>query len=242
MMVSVSKNSPKEQEVVILNAAIECIENSSLLDFTMSSIAKTAGLSMGSIYKHVQCKEDIIFALANRLYCHLCIVFKQVLVLDLTTPEKIIAITLLSPQKTELYSFSSHLESFAANELVIKKASQMWTERMLVASNECEQVFYTCMHNAALSGELVIDGDVEQTIEEINLGCWALTVGYQQVERVIRVGRISDGTHSLKEPIPINSHNVNSLMRLLNSYQWQTPINEAGVEKVAHKLTECGLR
>ncbi len=241
-MAPAPKYSPKEQEEIILNAAIECIEESSLLDFTMSSVAKTAGLSMGSIYKHVQCKEDIIFALANRLFRHLCSIFKQVLALALTTPEKIMAISLLSPQKTELYSFSRHLDSFAANELVIKKASQMWTERMLASSDECEQIFYKCMHDAALSGELTLNGDTEQTIEEINLGCWALTVGYQHVDRVIQVKQISDGTHSLKEPIATNAHIVGSLMRLLNSYQWQAPINKAGVEKVAQKLVECGLR
>lgn len=241
-MAPAAKFSPKEQEEIILNAAIECIESTSLLDFTMSSVAKTAGLSMGSIYKHVQCKEDIIFALAHRVYSNLCNIFKQVLALELTTPEKIMAITLLNPKKTELYSFSSHLESFAANELVINKASQMWTERMLSSSGECEQVFYTCMHNAALSGELSLDGDVEHTIEEINLSCWALTVGYQHVERVIQIRQIADGTDSLKEPVATNAHIVNSLMRLLNSYQWQTPITQAGVEKVARKLTECELR
>jgi hypothetical protein len=172
----------------------------------------------------------------------MCNIFKQVLALELTTPEKIMAITLLNPQRVELYNFSSHLESFAANELVINKASQLWTERMLGSNEECEQIFYTCMHNAALSGELTLEGDVEQTIEEINLGCWALTVGYQHVERVIQVREISDGTHSLKEPVSTDAHIVKSLMRLLNSYQWQTPITEEGVEKAARKLTECELR
>jgi len=241
-MAPAPKFSPKEQEEIILDAAIKCIEESSLLDFTMSSVAKEAGLSMGSIYKLVQCKEDIIFALAHRVYCHSSIIFRQVLALDLTTPERIMAIMLLNPQKTELYSFSSHLESFAANELVINKASPMWTERMLASNEDCEQVFFNCTNAAALSGELTLSEDVELSIEEINMSFWALTVGYHHVERVIQIREISDGTDSLKEPIETTSHIVKSFIRLLNSYQWQTPINQQGVEKAARKLVECGLR
>lgn len=142
-MAPAPKFSPREQEEIILNAAIKCVEQTSLLDFTMSAIAKEAELSMGSIYKLVQCKEDIIFALAHRVYSHYSNIFEQVLALDLTTPEKIMAITLLNPKKIEPYSFSSHLESFAANELVINKASPLWTERMLAANERCEQVFLT---------------------------------------------------------------------------------------------------
>ena len=237
-----AKFSPQQQEEMIIKAAIECIHNSSLLDFTMSAVAKAAGLSMGSIYKHVQCKEDIFFALAHREYCHLRHVFKQVLALDLTTPEKIISIALLNPEKIELHSFSNHLKSIVASELVINKASNMWTERMLKSNAECEYAFYHCMNDAALSGELTLEGDPKQAIDEINQGCWALMVGYQHVERVIQHRQISDGTHSLKELTVTNSHVVRSIMRLLNSYHWQIPLNQAGLEKSAQQLILCGLR
>ena len=54
--------SPEEQEKLIICAAITTIVQSSLLDFSMSKIAKLAGLSMGSVYKFVQCKEDVLIA------------------------------------------------------------------------------------------------------------------------------------------------------------------------------------
>jgi AcrR family transcriptional regulator len=57
-MVPAPKFSPQQQEEKILTAAAQCIAETSLMDFTMSSIAKRAGLSMGSIYKHIQTKED----------------------------------------------------------------------------------------------------------------------------------------------------------------------------------------
>ena len=78
LMAPAPKYSPQEQEEIILNAAAECIAETSLLDFTMSSISKAAKLSMGSIYKHVQCKEDIIFALATSVFQFQSNIFSQI--------------------------------------------------------------------------------------------------------------------------------------------------------------------
>jgi AcrR family transcriptional regulator len=238
-MAPAAKFSPREQEKLILDSAAKCIAETSLLDFTMSSVSKEAGLSMGSIYKHVQCKEDIIVALATRFFRHQSGIFKQVLDMPLTTPEKIIAISLLKPSKVQVYPFDAYLESFAANELVIGRASEFWTDRMVKAGEECGGIFDKCMQEASELGELTVSGEM---IDEINLGCWALTVGYQQVQRVVQIRNISEGTDSLQEPVATDSHIVICMQRLLNSYQWQTALNSSGIEKVAHMLIEQGLR
>lgn len=234
--------SPREQEELILDAAVSCIEETSLLDFTMSSISKAAGLSMGSIYKHVQCKEDIIFALATKVYRHRCGIFRQIMEMPLTTPEKIIAIMLLHPVKIALYKFDGHLDAFAANEVVISRASEGWTDRMIKEGEACEETFYNCMKNAALSGELNDEGDIESLIEEINLGGWAMTVGFEHVQRVTQIRNISDGTDSLNEAVATDAPIVRSLQRLLNAFQWQTPLDRDGIQKVSRLLKEHDLR
>lgn len=235
--------SPKEQEEMILEAAVRCIEEASLLDFTMSSVSKEAGLSMGSIYKHVQTKADIIFALATKVYREQSKVFKQIMELPLTTPEKIIAILLLNPAKNQVYSFDSHLESFSANELVISRASERWTEKMIKAGEECEATFYNCMKQAAESGELSAgDRDLEEMIEDINRGCWALCVGHEHVMRVTQIRNIADGTDSLNEALSTDASIVRSQQNMLNAYQWKTPLDKSGIEKVAKMLTDLGLR
>ena len=241
-MAPAPKFSPREQEQIILDAAVICIEESSLLEFTMSAISKTAGLSMGSIYKHVQCKEDIIFALAAKVYRHRSRLFKQIMEMSLTTPEKIMAIMLLHPTKIELFSFDNHLEAFSANELVIRRASERWTEQMIKAGEECEETFNNCMYRAAETGELQHSAGLDELIDEINLGGWALTVGFEHVKRVTQIRNISEGTDSLSEAVEIDSPIVRSLQRLLNAYQWQTPLNNAGIVKVSELLTEHNLR
>ena len=241
-MAPAPKYSPQEQEEIILNAAAECIEESSLLDFTMSSISKAACLSMGSIYKHVQCKEDIIFALATRVFRYHSQIFSQIMEMPLTTPEKIAAIALLNPEKIQVYPFDSHLESFAANELVITRASSLWTDRMIKANENCEQLFKKNMHRAAFAGEIKLNGNTEAMIEEINLGCWALLMGHQFVQRIVQVRHISEGTDTLREPLALDSLPIRNLQRFINSYKWKKPLDDEGIEKAANLLIENELR
>ena len=241
-MVPAAKYSLQEQENMILDAAAQCIELTSLLDFTMSAIAKKAGMSMGSIYKHVQCKEDIIFALAIRVYRHQSSVFEQVLALPLTTPERLIGITLLNPLKTQVYSFDIHLDAFVTNELVVKRTSSLWRERMMDAHKNCETLFYRCMSEAAHSGELSSEGDIEQLIEEINLAGWALTVGYQNVIRLVQIREIAKGEAKLYEPVACDAAIVRIFTRLFNSYQWQKPLDSAGIKHAEQLLIQHNLR
>lgn len=67
-MAPAPKYSAEQQEEMILSSAAQAIEETSLLDFSMSSVAKLAGLSMGSVYKFVQCKEDVLIALATQMF------------------------------------------------------------------------------------------------------------------------------------------------------------------------------
>ena len=241
-MAPAPKYNLQEQENIILNAAAQCIEQTSLIDFTMSAVAKAAGMSMGSIYKHVQCKEDIVFALAAQVYLHQSQVFEQVMALELTTPEKLIGITLLNPLKTQIYAFDAHLDAFVTNELVVQRTSPRWRERMIDAQQHCEELFNRCMSQAAYSGELSEVIDIEQLIEEINLGGWALTVGYQTVMRMVQIREIAQGDAKLYELVAVDAPIVRIFTRLFNSYQWQKPLDAAGIKHTAQLLTQHNLR
>ena len=241
-MVPAPKFSHQEQEEMILNAAADCIWETSILDFTMSAVSKAAGLSMGSIYKHVQCKEDIILALGMRSFARETEIFEQVLSLPINTPEKIIGVSLLSKEKTQVYPFDSQLEAMATNEAVIKRASPYWTERLIRASESCQAMFNKWMHKAAFSGELKLNGKTDAHIEEFCLGTWALTVGFNQVETIKQIQQVSDGEDTLKQGPALDSPMVTNLHRLINTYDWQEPLTTAGVEKVSDMLVELDLR
>jgi AcrR family transcriptional regulator len=241
-MAPAPKFTPEQQQEMILDAAVQCIHESSITDFTMAKIAGLAGLSMGSVYKFVQSKEDIILALAHQSFSHASATFERVLQLPLSTPEKVLAVTLIAPKKLQCFDFDYELQSYATNEAVIKRASQLWTAKVIEACNFCEQNFKLAIIEGINAGELQDTPDLTEVIEEIIVSCWAMTVGYDQVQRVKQRQQIIEGTDSLLEPLTINDPIVRSLIRLLNTYPWQTPISQDSLDRIEQALFKLELR
>lgn len=240
-MAPAPKFSCEDQEKMILNAAVSVIEKTSLLDFSMSAIAKLAGLSMGSVYKFVQCKEDVLVALATKMYQEKQKIFTQVLSLPLTTPERIIANSLLDLSKVQMYSFDDQLESIVNTRAMMKRCSRRWLDQMIACGKVCEGIFQGFLQAAADSGELHSDGS---DIEEISLGTWSLAVGYFQTVRLHQCWQNDadmENNESLPALAPDNIH-IRSMQRLVNTYQWQHKVNDDDILKICQCLTNKGLR
>jgi AcrR family transcriptional regulator len=240
-MAPASKFSCEEQEEMILSSAVIVIEKTSLLDFSMSAIAKLAGLSMGSVYKFVQCKEDVLIALATKMYQERQQVFKQVLSLPLTTPERIIANSLLDLSKVQMYSFDDQLESIVNTRAMMKRCSRRWLEQMIMRGKVCESLFQNFLQAAANSGELRASS---HDIKEISLGTWSLAVGYFQTVRLHNCWQndaCMESEASLTALAPDNLH-IRSMQRLVNTYQWQQKVSDDDIIKICHCLTDKGLR
>ena len=233
--------SAEEQEKLIICAAIKAIEESSLLDFSMSAIAKLAGLSMGSVYKFVQCKEDVLIALATRMYQERQQVFKKVLSLELTSPERIIAASLLDFSKVQMYNFDSQLESIVNTDAMMKRCSSRWLTQMIACGERCQTMFQSFLQASAMSGELTSG---ERDIEEINLGTWSLSVGYFQTVRLHQSWRndLNETTEEKAFVLAPDDLHIKTLVRLVNTYDWQQKIGQQDIEKVCQALEAAQLR
>ena len=233
--------STDEQERLIICAAIKAIEESSLLDFSMSAIAKLAGLSMGSVYKFVQCKEDVLIALATRMYQERQTIFKKVLSLPLTTPERIIATSLLDFSKVQMYTFDNQLESIVNTEAMMKRCSERWLTQMIACGERCQTMFQQFLQAAADSGELTSGS---RDIEEINLGTWSLSVGYFQTVRLhhCRQNDLDENVDKTTVALEANNVHIRSMKRLINTYDWQQSISDSDIEKICQHLTDSELR
>ncbi|NQZ82049.1 MAG: TetR/AcrR family transcriptional regulator [Colwellia sp.] len=233
--------SPEEQEKLIICAAITTIEQSSLLDFSMSKIAKLAGLSMGSVYKFVQCKEDVLIALATSMYQERQRVFKQVISLPLTTPERIIANSLLDFSKVQMYNFDDQLESIVNTRAMMNRCSPRWLDQMIACGKVCEGMFQTFLQTASDSGELTSGN---RDIAEINSGTWSLAIGYFQTVRLHHCWQKEQDVcedDCLPALAPDSDH-IRCLQRLINTYDWQQKVSDEDISKVCQCLVEKGLR
>ena len=235
--------TPQQEEERILNAAAKSIAASSLLDFTMSSIAREAELSMGSVYKHIKTKEDVLVALATNMFKNLYQVFKHILTLPLTTPERLLAISLMTPEKFQLYSFDAHLEMLIGNEAVLKRASTGWIEKMVSVDQSLEHLFTNAVSAAVDSGELALTGQRRDLVEEeILVAMWSMYVGFSQVAFQRHARGLVGAPVELPFPLAHNDHFIKTIQRLLNTYQWRHPLTEQGIERLCRVLEKEGLR
>lgn len=241
-MAPAPKHSPEKQQELILEAAANSISESSITDFTMAKVSRLAGLSMGSIYKFVQSKEDMVLALACQSFGKASRIFEQVLSLPISAPERILAVCLISPKKLQYFEFDYELQSYATNEAVIRRASPMWTNQLIQASESCEQMFKLSVTERIVAGELVDVPNLSEVIEEIIISSWAMVTGYEQVQRIQQTKQITEGTESLLEPLTTKDPIVRSLIRLLNSYPWQQPINDESLKRIEAELIKLDLR
>ncbi|MCP4326219.1 MAG: TetR/AcrR family transcriptional regulator [Psychromonas sp.] len=240
-MAPAPKISPEQQEKLIIIAAVTAIEETSVLDFSMSSIAKQAGISMGSVYKFVQSKEDVLIALATRMYQERQKIFKQALSLPLTTPERIIAISLLDHSKVRMYSFDDQLENIVNTRAIMKRCSRRWLDQMITCSQTCSAIFQNTLESAVNSGELTSGS---RDIEEITLSTWSLAVGYFQIVRLHQNWRQEQAIVE-EEHLPtltLDNVHIKGLQRLLNTYDWQEKVSKADIVKICQCLETNGLR
>ncbi len=229
----------QEQEDLILQSAAKCIEASSLLDFTMAAISSEAGLSMGSIYKHIQSKEDVLVALGYRSHIHFEKLARTVLALPLPITARIVAVQLVDAQHNSPYSFGSQLMALLGNEAILRRASPGWLEKYLTRDIAVERLFQQQLLEAANSGELNIEAaNRELLVNEITTAIWSLCVGHTQVTRQRNVRTLVAETLRLET----NSTIVRALQRLMNPYPWRTPLTDELLELASRMLTEHGLR
>ena len=237
------KYSPREQEERILAAAAKCIEETSLLDFTMSSIAKEAGLSMGSIYKHIQTKEDVLVALATQSYIKLKDTLTSVLELPLTMPERLLAFSLLTPEKIRRYPFEDHLEMLIGNEAILKRASTGWVEKLMRLDQSLEMYFVETLSQTVDEGELAVSvHERDDVLEEILVSIWAMCVGYKQVVFQRHARSLVGEPMALPFPLAADAHLINTMRRLLNTYPWRSPLTNQSAGKICQVLEQHGLR
>ena len=238
-MSATASHTYHQQEEAILQAAARCIEASSLLDFTMSAISKEVGLSMGSIYKHIQSKEDVLLALGHRSRLHFEALVRKVVALPLPIAARLVAVQLVDAEHASPFSFGAELTTLLANEAILRRGSRGWLDKYLAADMAVEQLFYEQLARAFDEGEIVGPAERKATlVDAINTATWSLCVGYLQVVRQRGARALATNTTRLE----VDSTIVRALQRLLNTYEWREPLTDAWIAKTNETLEQIGLR
>ena len=229
--------SQEQQAEMIRNAAVKVIEETSLLDFKMTAIAKEAGLSVGSLYKYVQTKEDVIIALACEMFENFCKMADTIYDSTLSQPEKLASFMLLDPDKSNCFSFDLDLEVLATSDPVLSRCSSNWKTKMLELEEQMETQCELKTRACYEAGEYL--GEFDEVIE-ISLGHWAMVVGMKQVRSHMKIKK--KHCHTNSEACFASDMALRSMKRFINAYPWKTPLTDAGIEKAKQHLIKLGLR
>lgn len=242
-MAPAPKRSSEEEEALLLDAAIKCIEKTSIMDFTMSALSKEAGISMGSVYKHIQSKEDVILALATQMKRALKNTFTEILSLPVSFPLRLIAMGMTNEASMACYKFGGQLAMLAANEAVLQRASPQWREKAITADMAIEHLVAQKMHEAVAAGELATTkAKVDNLVEELLIGSWSLQVGFLQVARQRYTRHLINKGIAMPFPLAVNDSIIQAKKRLLNTYPWAEPVTDEGIASVCQLLTARNLR
>jgi len=243
-MAPAPKHSYDEERALIMGAAVHCVETSSITDFTMSALAKAAGMSVGSVYKHIRTKEDVIVALATQSLQHLMNCFDQVLSLPVPFPVRLIALQLVDRARIDCYSFAAELDALVSSETFLKRASEEWLERLMDLDIALEERVHGALIEAIGNGELALgaEQDTEALAEDIMVSSWSMCVGCAQVARQRAARQLVGKGVEQALPLATNDISVRSLQRLLNTYPWTSPVDDAAIQAASELLVEHNLR
>lgn len=229
----------EDREATILQAAAKCIEATSLLDFTMSAISTEAGLSMGTIYKHIQSKEDVLLALGRNSQLHFQGLARKVMAMPLPIAARLVAVQMIDDEHASPYSFGSELTTLLANEAILRRASPGWLDKYIAADIAVDDFFSEQIEKACEDGELSLDNTLKSTqVDELSRATWALCIGHLQVVRQRSVRALAARPTRLERDSTI----VRTLQRLLNTYPLSTSLTDELIAETCKMLADAGLR
>ncbi|MGF1909965.1 TetR/AcrR family transcriptional regulator [Vibrio kasasachensis] len=237
------KYSFADEEQLILNATANSIFETSLIDFKMSSIAKNAGISMGSVYKHIQSKEDVLVALAVQITQQSLNVITDVLKLPYPLSSKIVALNLVSHESMYIYPFGYQLFTMLNSLNLLNKASQTWIDKLAKVSAQIHDCFEQVLSHAIEQGELNCDeGERDSLIEEFMLTHWILNVGFPLVARHSCNPNMLKATCNLDHQISLEHPFIKATLRVTNSYPWSNPASRQDLNEIEKILISRGIR
>lgn len=198
---------------------------------------------MGSVYKHIQSKEDVLVALAVQMTHQTLTVISDILKLPYSLSSKIVALNLASEESMYIYPFGYRLFTMLNSLNLLNKASQGWVDKLATVSLQIHDCFENELSNAIEQGELILGSDNKDSlIEEFMLTHWTLSVGFPLVVSHSCNPNLAKETCNLSKPISLDHPLLKGTMRITNSYPWKNPASINELIEIEKNLISLGYR
>ena len=217
------------REAALLSAARKLGLSEGYLAFRMADLAEEAGVSIGSLYRQFEAKEDVITALAAEAWVGRLAGFEQAFArTDLAPDERLVA-GMIGDVRFSL----DHPELFGAEELAATRAVREGTSdaRRLRLTQLHDQIVarITQAARAAIdAGAFRAIGDAQAQARTIDLAIWTLMAG---TSHIVGADPASiDGERALPRGF------LDVLVATFIGLGWQHDEPRDCVERIAHQL------
>ena len=136
-----------------------------------------------------------------------------------------------------------YLEMLTGNEAIIRRASQRWFEKLARIDQSIELAFSDALSAACNDGELIVNAeDRDRTIKTLSISLWSLCVGFILAAYQRHAWNVTGTNPALPFSLPADHEIVESVGRLINTFEWREPLRTERLVEVCAALEDGGYR
>ncbi len=204
-------------------------------DLKMSELARRCELSVGTLYSHYPCKEDLLVAVALDALQRQYEQIRRAAELGDSPVQRFIAADLAALRFSCAHPALTELERLAMMPSIWRRSSPGQHQLLVDKFDAVNTYFLEFLQQAARAGEISLS---EERLQWLNVGAWSLSMGMDAVSwSNFSVGRWAPALEGHWEPV----HRAN-LVSFLRGWGWVEPEPEAVVARIAAQLPEIPER
>ncbi len=177
MPLSARLEKTAQRERHILDKAWELVETEGFLSLKISDLAKSAEVSVGTLYVHFESKEDLITAMAMDAWQELAGLLARALDMELKAVDRLLAFSILDYQFNRKYPMKFEAMQLAGVPSIWQRASLRRHQQLPESCEAFEAHLTPVIREAIENRELRPEGNLEDQIKAFGHGLWAANMG-----------------------------------------------------------------
>lgn len=210
----------EQREQHFVAVALDLAAETGFMSMSMAELAKRSEYATGTLYKHFDCKEDLLMAMTAVGSAKRAELMGRVAAWDAPSRERMMAIGYSDLLFVTHNPVHFRLEQLATTEDVWMRASEPRRTALLASGAPCADSVRQIVDEAVKAGDLTLTA---HRTEDVTMGLWTMSMG---THTLVHAGGLLD-YHDINAPYGLLARNYTLF---LNALGWQPlidPLDEA---------------
>ena len=209
-----------QREQHFVDVALDLVAEQGFMNMSMAQLARASEYATGTLYKHFDCKEDLLLAMTARGSAVRADMMGRVAAWDAPSRDRMMAIGYSDLLLVTHHPVHFRLEQLATTEDIWMRASECRRQALLAAGGPCAAHVQSIVDDAVDAGDLALSAHNRQNV---SMGLWTMSMG---THTLVHAGGLLD-YHDIGAPYGLLARNYTLF---LNALGWQPlidPLDEA---------------